>query len=152
AYYAGSSQVHWGNAMRKTALAAVLVAAASFQGVSAAERGCYSPAEIEAEQAIMFQTNLMVISSACRDTVYGEFRNRNKDAMIRYQKAMIDHFKRNGARNAQSEFDRWNTSLANEISLKQGAIPTAEVCRQSAELLKMASTLDTKGFQQYAVS
>lgn len=138
--------------MRKIFLAAALFAAASSQGVSAADRQCYSAADIEAEQAILFQTNLMVISSACKDTVYGEFRARNSGAIIRYQKAMIDHFRRAGSRNAQSDFDRWNTSLANEISLKQGTLPMAQICGQAAEMLKLASTLDAKGLHDYAVT
>jgi hypothetical protein len=138
--------------MRKVVLAAALCTAASSQGVSAADRQCYSAADVEAEQAILFQTNLMVISSACKDTVYGEFRARNSDAIIRYQKAMIDHFRRTGSRNAQSEFDRWNTSLANEISLKQGTLPMAQICGQAAEMLKLASTLDAKGLHDYAVT
>ena len=138
--------------MRKVVLAAALFAAASFQGASAADKQCYSSADVEAEQAILFQTNIMVISSACKDTVYGEFRARNKDAIIRYQKAMIDHFRRTGSRNAQSEFDRWNTSLANQISLKQGALPMAQVCQQAGEMLKLASTLDAKGLHDYAVA
>jgi hypothetical protein len=137
--------------MKKLVLAAALFAAGSMQGVSAAGKQCYSAADVEAEQAILFQTNLMVISSACKDTVYGEFRARNKDAIIRYQKAMIDHFRRAGSRNAQSEFDRWNTSLANEIALKQGALPMAQVCQQT-EILKLASTLDEKGLHDYAVA
>jgi hypothetical protein len=65
---------------------------------------------------------------------------------------MIDHFRRTGSRNAQSEFDRWNTSLANEISLKQGALPMAQVCQQAAEMAKVASALDAKGFHDYAVA
>src|ERR1700756_2796405 len=142
----------WGNAMRKVVWAATLFAAASFQGASAADKQCYSAADVEAEQAILFQTNVMVISSACKDTVYGEFRARNKDAIIRYQKAMIDHFRRTGSRNAQSEFDRWNTSLANEISLKQGALPMGQVCQQATEMMKLASTLDEKGLHDYGVA
>ncbi len=138
--------------MRKVVLAAALFAAASFQGTSAADKQCFSAGDVEAEQAILFQTNIMVISSACKDTVYGEFRARNKDAIIRYQKAMIDHFRRTGSRNAQSEFDRWNTSLANQISLKQGAVPMAQVCQQAAEMLKLASTLDAKGLHDYAIA
>ena len=63
--------------MKKVVLAAALLAAASVATASAADRNCYSPGDIEAEQALLFQTNLMVISSACRDTVYGEFRARN---------------------------------------------------------------------------
>jgi hypothetical protein len=142
----------WGNAMRKAVVAAAVFAAASLQGASAADRHCYSAADLEAEQAIVFQTNLMVVSSACRDTVYGEFRARNKDAIIRYQRIMIAHFRRAGARNAQSEFDAWNTSLANEISLKQGAVPTVEVCQKAADMLKMAGSLDSKALHDYATA
>ena len=138
--------------MRRTVVAAAIFAALSFQGASAADRHCYSDADLEAEQAIKFQTNLMVISSACRDTVYGEFRARNTAAIIRYQKIMIAHFRREGARNAQGEFDAWNTSLANQISLRQGAETTAEVCQKAADLEKMASTLDAKGLHDYAVA
>jgi hypothetical protein len=138
--------------MRKIVLAATLIAAASSQSVSAADRQCYSTADVEAEQAILFQTNLMVISSACKDTVYGEFRARNQAAIIQYQKAMIDHFRRTGSRNAQSDFDRWNTSLANEISLKQGTLPMAQICEQTSETLKLGRTLDVKGFHDYAVA
>jgi hypothetical protein len=136
--------------MKKIVLATALLAAASTQGVSAADKQCYSTADVEAEQAILFQTNLMVISSACKDTVYGEFRARNSDAIIRYQKAMIEHFRRTGSRNAQSDFDRWNTSLANEISLKQGMLPMTQVCEQEA--LNLGRTLDVKGFHDYAVA
>lgn len=139
--------------MRKAVLAmAVCAAAASLQAASGAERNCYSTTDLEAEQAIVFQTNLMVVSSACRDEVYGLFRARNKDAIIRYQRIMIDHFRREGFRNAQSRFDSWNTSLANEIALKQGAMPTATVCQQAASMLKMASTLDSKGLHDYATA
>ena len=138
--------------MRKGVLAVAVCAVASLQAASAAERGCYSATDQEAEQAIVFQTNLMVVSSACRDEVYGEFRARNKDAIIRYQKIMINHFRRAGYRNAQGQFDSWNTSLANEIALKQGVIPTAQVCQQAAAMLKMASTLDSQGLHNYAVA
>jgi hypothetical protein len=137
--------------MKKVILAA-LVAAASIATASAADRNCYSPADSEAEQALLFQTNLMVISSACRDAVYGEFRARNKDAIVRYQNAMIDHFRRTGARNPKSAFDTWQTSLANEIAQKQAMTPTAQFCQQSTELLKLAGTLDSRGFHDYAAT
>ena len=136
--------------MGKYALAAALLVAASLQAASAANQ-C-SLADREAEQALIFQTNLMVVSSACRDETYAQFRYRNKDAIIAYQRAMIAHFRRAGYRNAQSEFDRWNTSLANQIALKQGELPTAQVCQQAAPMLKMASTLDARGFHAYAVA
>src|SRR5262252_7406187 len=104
--------------MKKVVLAAAMLVA-SVASAPAADRNCYSPGDIEAEQALLFQTNLMVISSACRDTVYGEFRARNKDAIVRYQNAMIDHFRRTGARNPKSAFDSWQTILANDFAQKQ---------------------------------
>ena len=137
--------------MKKVVLAAALLATASV-AASAADRNCYSPGDIEAEQALLFQTDLMVISSACRDTVYGEFRARNTAAILRYQSAMIDHFRRTGARNPKSAFDAWQTSLANEAARKQAVIPTGQFCQQSTEMLKLASTLDIKGFHDYAVA
>src|SRR5271169_4623110 len=73
--------IFWGNAMRRAVVAAAIFAAVSLHGASAADRHCYSDVDLEAEQAIRFQTNLMVISSACRDTVYGEFRARNTAAI-----------------------------------------------------------------------
>jgi len=133
-------------------MVAALLAAASAGSSLAADKNCYSPADIEAEQALLFQTNLMVISSACRDTVYGEFRARNTSAILRYQNAMIDHFRRTGARNPRSAFDTWQTSLANEAARKQAVIPTGQFCQQSSDMLKLASTLDTKTYHDYAVA
>lgn len=136
--------------MKTLVMAAAVLAAASTVPASAAD--CYSPGDIEAEQAVLFQTNLMVISSACRNTVYGEFRSRNKDVILRYQNAMIEHFRRSGSRNPKSAYDTWQTSLANEAARKQAVIPTGQFCEQSAEMLKLASTLDGKGFHDYAVA
>src|SRR5258707_13148378 len=117
--------------MKKVVLAAALLAAASVATGSAAERNCYSPGDIEAEQALLFQTNLMVISSACRDTVYGEVRARNTSSILRYQNAMIDHFRRTWARNPKSAFDSWQTSLANEAARKQTVNPTGQFWQQA---------------------
>jgi hypothetical protein len=141
-----------GNAMKKAVMLAAVFVAASLQAASAADGSCYTAIDQEAEQAIVFQTSVMVVSSACRDQVYGLFRARNKDAIIRYQRIMINHFRREGYRDAQSRFDSWNTSLANQIALKQGATPTAVVCQQAANMLRLASSLDPKGFHDYAVA
>ena len=138
--------------MKKFVLAATLAAAASLATASAADLSCYSPNDSEAEQALLFQTNLMVISSACRDTIYGEFRARNKDAIVRYQNAMIEHFRHTGARNPKSAFDTWQTSLANDFAQKQALTPTAQFCQQSADMLKLASTFDQKAFHDYAAT
>lgn len=107
---------------------------------------CYTPTAVEAEQAIRFMTDVMVASSACQNTTYAEFRLRNRDPIIAYQKALIAHFHGNAG------FDRWNTTLANEAAQKEGAITTTQFCEQAKPIFQQASTLDPPGFRAYAAS
>jgi hypothetical protein len=135
--------------MRKLAITAALVGglAATTPGWGADTRSpCYTPSAIEAEQAIRYLTDVMVASSACRDTAYAEFRLRNKDAIIAYQKAMISHFR--GA----PAFDRWNTALANYAAQKQANVNLGVFCQQSEALMKQARALDPASFRAYAAS
>ena len=139
--------------MKKGVIAAALLALAWTLPAAAAGRGCTSAKDAEAQQALLFLTNLMVVSSACQQNdTYAEFRLRNQYAIVAYQKEMIEHFRRAGYRRPQSAFDSWNTSLANRISLQDGAAPIAQVCQQAAALFKMASTLDPAGFHKYAMT
>jgi hypothetical protein len=139
-------------AMRMSVLAAALLAAFSTQIAAAADRSCYSRADREAEQAILFQTDLMVVSSACRDTVYAEFRLRNRAEIIHYQNAMIAHFRRAGYRRPDREFESWITRLANEASNRGLAVSTAQLCRQSVAMEQLAAGLDPRGFRRYAIA
>jgi hypothetical protein len=134
--------------MKRVALAALCVLAA-VQGMpafAASGGSCYTSVAMEADQAIRFMTDLMIVSSTCRDTVYAQFRLRNKDAIIRYQKALIAHF------HGESAFDKWNTSLANESARRGGGMPSAQFCQQAANLLKQAGALDSKGLHDLAVT
>ena len=135
-------------------LAAVLAAAAQQPGWAASKSkttgksaaNCYTANAIEAEQAIRFMTDVMVASSACQNTTYAEFRLRNRDPIVAYQKAMIVHFHGNAA------FDRWNTTLANEAAQKEGSVLTGQFCEQAKPMFQQASTLDPQGFRAYAAS
>jgi hypothetical protein len=137
--------------MKKLLVAAALVAVAGLQPAGAAEKkkaaapGC--PAAVaEAEQAIRFMTDVMVVSSTCQDTIYAEFRLRNQEPIRAYQKTLVGHFHGNKG------FDSWNTSLANQYSQKRAGLPSAQVCDQAAELMKTAKGLDPQTFRQYAVA
>ena len=136
--------------MKRLVLIAALCAVAAQQPGSAAEKAakpdCYSQSAIEAEQAIRFLTDVMVISSTCQDTIYAEFRLRNRDPILAYQKAMIAHF--HGA----PAFDRWNTSLANQAASKRAGLPSTQVCQQAADILKQASALDPPKFRAFAAA
>jgi len=133
--------------MKKLVLIAALVAVSAVQPGWAAGKeksSCVSPSAIEAEQAIRYVTDLMIVSSVCQDTVYAEFRLRNRDVIVGYQKALIQRFHGNAG------FDRWNTSLANAAASKQGG--NQQICQQSVALLKQASALDPPGFRAYAAA
>jgi hypothetical protein len=130
--------------MKKLVWVAALLASTMHSGWAASN--CYSQSAIEAEQAIRYITDLMVVSSACRDTTYARFRLRNRDAIVHYQKAMIAHL------HGTAAFDRWNTALANVAAQKQAGLTTAQVCQQQATLLKRASMQDPKAFRAYAAA
>jgi hypothetical protein len=134
--------------MTRAGLAVALFAAAALQAAPAESRNCYSKAELEAEQAILWQTNLMVVASACHDPSYANFRMHNSGAIIRYQHEMIDYFRHTGSRDATRSFETWITHLANEAAEKETGIPTPQICQQQAGLLRLARSLDTKQFHQ----
>lgn len=100
----------------------------------------------EAEAGIRYMTELMVISSACQNPAYAEFRLHNREPILGYQKAMMVRL--HGA----ASFDKWNTSLANQYAQRHNGINTAELCKQSETLLKQAAVLDPKGFHDLAVA
>ena len=135
--------------MKKLAMTAALVG-----GLLAAQPGwgadtrspCYTQSAIEAEQAIRYITDVMVASSACQTTDYAEFRLRNKDAIIAYQKALISHFR------GESAFDRWNTALANIAAQKQATVNLGVFCQQSETLMQQAKALDPSAFRAYAAA
>jgi len=129
--------------MKKLVLIAALVAASAAQPGWAAG-SCGAPSAGEAEAAIRYVTDLMVVSSVCQDTVYAEFRLRNRDQILAYQKAMIAHM------HGTAAFDRWNTALANQAAQKQGG--NVQLCQQSVALLQQAKALDANGFRAYAAA
>jgi hypothetical protein len=133
--------------MKKLVVAALSVLALLPAATAGAADGrCYTQAAIEAEQAFHFIVDLMVASTSCRDQTYGLFQQRNQEAIRAYQKAMIAHFHSNAA------FDSWDTSLANVASSKHAGQSTTQACEQSSDLLKLAASLDNKGFRAYVAS
>lgn len=128
------------------ALCAAVIVQQSAGAAEHARKDCYTQNAIEAEQAIRFLTDVMIVSTTCQDTVYAEFRLRNRDPILAYQKAMIAHFHGNPG------FDRWNTALANEAAQKRAGTPSTVVCQQSADLLKQAGALDPPTFRAFAAS
>jgi len=92
-------------------------------------------------------TELGIASNACSSmAIYADFRVRNRDVIVGYQKAMIAQLHGNAA------FDRWNTVLANQLAQRQSSLVPAQFCQQSMPLLEQAKTLDATRFRAYAAA
>jgi len=131
--------------MKKLIAAALAACVLLPAGVaSAADGRCYTAAAIEADQAYHFIIDLMVASTACRDQTYGLFQQRNQAAIRTYQATMITHL------HGHAAFDAWDTSLANEASMKTAGKSAPQACQEAADLLKTAAGMDDKGFRAYA--
>jgi len=140
--------------MRLRVMLAVALSLAAVAAEAAGTRaGCFSTADMEAAQAVRFQAQLMVLGDICRDTTYGLFTQRNRDAIMGYQRQMIDHFRRAGERRADIVFENYMTRLANEESINSGQRATGEVCQPGNPLIVAANSIGTsKDFRAYAAS
>lgn len=110
---------------------------------------CYRVDEIEADQAVRFQTQLMVVSDSCGSPSYTEFTHRNASTLAAYQQKMIGYFRRVSGRGADSAFDRFITSLANQMALSAGKETVSSLCTRSADLLSKGQTFDKNAFVHY---
>ena len=110
---------------------------------------CYRVDEIEADQAVRFQTELMVVSDSCGSPSYTEFTHRNASTLAAYQQRLIGYFRRVSGRGADTAFDRFITSLANKMALSAGKETVSALCTRSADLLSKGHTFGRDDFVHY---
>ena len=118
-------------------------------GATAATQECWQPAEAEAEQAIRFQTELMVVSETCHELTYPQFLHRNRTVLAEYQRRMIERYRRAGAPRPKDSLDTYMTRLANETALRVSNEPVEALCHEQADFLATAKALDGKKFRRY---
>jgi hypothetical protein len=140
--------------MKRALLVAMLLLASSATVAVAAPSQCFRPAEVEAEQAMRYQAELMVLSDSCgAEQTYVSWTTRVRRVLVSYQKALIEHFRRTGSGGrAQSTFDSYQTRLANEVSLRTGQQPLAAVCQRAADFLAKAGQAGEDEFRKYAAA
>src|SRR3984885_469315 len=78
---------------------------------------CFNASEIEADQAIRYQTELMVVSDTCGVDTYRNFTVHNRDQIVVYQHQLVEHFKRDGVRSPQTTLENFMTQVRNEFAL-----------------------------------
>jgi|SRR5579862_6357837 len=139
--------------MRSVALLGTALSLVTIAAAAAPTGECFSSADLEAQAAVRFQAQLMVLSDICHDTTYGRFTQRNRDAIMAYQHQMIDHFKRAGERRADITFENYMTRLANQESIASSQRTTGEICQPSNAIAVTANSIGTsKDFRAYAAS
>jgi hypothetical protein len=111
---------------------------------------CYEPREIEADQAVQYQTELMVLSNACQAPSYVNFTRRNRSAIVDYQGALIARFRRAGERHAELALESYLTHLANQVALRQAGQVPEQLCLQSAPQLTAADGIGLEAFHALA--
>lgn len=127
---------------------AAALALTAVNAAQAAPRICFQPAEIEADQAIQYQTELMVLADACKDGAYVGFTQRNREAIVAYQHAMIEHFRRGSGKKAEAAFETYLTHLANEEALRTAQQSVPAFCAGGVKRLEDAKAIAPEGFRQ----
>jgi hypothetical protein len=122
----------------------------SYAAGADAAQVCYLANEVEADQAVQFQTELMVVSNACKTPIYTKFTERNRSAIVDYQHELIAHFRRSGERHAETVFETYLTHLANESALRANEQPPAALCAQAADWLRAADITGPDEFRRLA--
>jgi len=135
-----------------TAMFALVVFAPIAAAPATAPTTCYLPDEIEADQAMHFQTELMVLSDTCGGEFYRDFTVRNREQIMSYQHLLLDRFRRTGAKSPQASLDSFMTRVANEHALKDGTQLRADVCTRAATLITESLKIDRSQFRQRAAA
>lgn len=113
---------------------------------------CFQPPDIEADQAMRYQTELMVLEDTCGGTFYRDFTVRNRDQIVFYQQQLKDHFRRIGGHSPDAMLDSFMTQIANEISVREGSELRDTLCTRSATVIAEARTLDAAHFRTLAAA
>ena len=136
------------------ALLAAVVAATTVP--AAAAPACYSPAEFEAEQAIRFHTELMVIGLTCQrldpaqDAFdnYQKFTTRHRTALMEYESRLLSHFRRTGKGGGDKQFHAFRTEVANEVAQRAALMLPAAYCAAGQTVIRRAAALSTDEFRR----
>ena len=134
--------------VRRAIAAAVALALLAAPAQRALAASCYATADIEAQEAMLYQTRLMVLSDTCGGDVYRDFTVRNRDSIVAYQRQLMDHYRRTGSHSPAATLDSYLTRIANETSLSNGREQAQALCDHSVSFLTEAKTINNAQFRE----
>ncbi len=138
-----------------TLCAMIMISASSAQAA-----GCYSKAEIEAEQGIRIHSELMVIGLNCQHmgareglNLYSEYRKitaRHSKLFEKYESILMAYFAKNGGGKAEAQLNTLRTGFANKISNDVAAMRPDVFCSRYASRITQASAMNQNEVRQWA--
>jgi len=127
---------------------ATLAALAASTVLAFAGTACYTANDIAAEQAMKYQTELMVYSDTCsHGNAFTNFLVHNRAAITEYQHQMVERYRSAGIRGAEVAFDNYLTYLANQASLLINGLPTDSFCSGKEHYFAEAETLNSESLR-----
>ena len=121
---------------------------------------CLLPRFAQAEQALSLHSELLVIALNCNGhilksssdtyTAYETFTKKHKVLISEYERAILDHYKRNGVLNPEKELNRYRTELVNKISGQAATMRPDIFCYKFAARLDQAGEMTQREFRRWA--
>jgi hypothetical protein len=147
-----------GKEMKKIVAAASLALLISFPAWASSGSSCYTPKEIEAEQAIRIHSELMVIGLTCLRmpqgqamyTKYQSFTQKNQRLLAEYENDLISYYRRVGFEQPEKKLHTLRTTIANEISTHAISISVSNFCQTFGPRVDKALQMDQQKIRQWA--
>jgi len=110
----------------------------AFATPALADKACYSPAELEAEQLLRLHSELMVITVTCHTGSQGEdlvsayttFTKFNIKKLHDAEQTMMRYYEAHGDSNGTEQLDKLRTKLGNEYGQKIADISAPMYCKE----------------------
>lgn len=144
--------------MKKLTITAAFVLL--MMGISSAQaKGCYTPAEFEAEQGLRIHSELMVIGLTCIKmpqggqalyAKYQQFTQKNQSLIAQYESDIISYFGKQGVKNPEGNLHTFRTTLANDISKHAISMSTVSFCKNFSSRIDKALQMDHQKLRRWA--
>lgn len=144
--------------MKRIAAAISLALLMSSSAMAAIGPGCYTPREVEAEQALRIHSELMVIGLTCMKMPHGpamyskyqSFTQKNQRLLAEYENELISYFRRAGFDNPEGKLHTLRTTLANQISQHAITMSTVTFCQTFGSRVDKALQMDQQKIRRWA--
>jgi hypothetical protein len=122
-----------------------------------AQPKCYTAQQYRAEQAIRYQTQLMVAGMLCQQQagqqIYSQYQGfslRNQDVITRAENQLIGFFRVHGTEaTPERSLHTLRTNLANELSMRAMGQSMDKFCATAIPRVKQAAMMQPRQFEKH---